>query len=92
MYKLLSGCISDKGNFRKKNQDSAICLVRKKGRRIFATACVCDGIGSFAQSEIASELVTDGMKSWFANMEKRCDNISNEEIMDDLECTIHELN
>jgi len=92
MYKLLSDCISDQGNFRKKNQDRAVCLVRKKKKDIFALACVCDGIGSFEQSEIASELVIDGIKNWFTDMENRCDSISKEEILDDLECTIYELN
>lgn len=92
MYKLLSGFISDQGNFRKKNQDRAVCLVRKKKGDIFALACVCDGIGSFEQSEIASELVIDGIKNWYVDMEKRCDSISKEEILDDMECTVRELN
>lgn len=92
MYKLLSGCVSDKGNFRKKNQDRAVCFVTRKKKCLFALACVCDGIGSFEQSEIASELVTDGMKSWYVDMEKRFVNTSIEEILDDLECTIYELN
>lgn len=92
MYKLLSGCISDKGNFRKKNQDRVVCLIRKKGKKTFAAACVCDGIGSFEMSEIASKLVTDGIKNWFVDMERRCDGISNKEILDDLEDTICELN
>ncbi len=92
MYKLLSSCVSDKGNFRKKNQDRAVCLVRRKGKQEFAVACVCDGIGSFEMSELASAIVIDGVKNWYDTMEKRCDNVSREEILDDLECTIHELN
>ncbi len=92
MYKLLSGHVSDKGNFRTKNQDRAVCFVTKKKKHMFGIACVCDGIGSFEQSEIASELVTDGIQSWFADMEKRFTNTSKEEILDDLECTIYELN
>ncbi|MBO5143907.1 MAG: serine/threonine-protein phosphatase [Lachnospiraceae bacterium] len=91
-YRLFSSCISDKGNFRRKNQDRAVCLIRNSGKKIFAAACVCDGIGSFEMSEFAAELVTSGIKKWFRDMEGHCDRLASEEILADLECTIYELN
>ena len=30
-----------------------------------AVACVCDGIGSFSESEIASQMMINGINSWF---------------------------
>lgn len=91
--RLYTGCISDRGNFSKKNQDRAVCHVRRDLRHVLAVACVCDGIGSFAESEIASELVTSGISRWFHGIERLYPKqIAKNELLDDLEVTVQELN
>ena len=55
--------------------------------------CVCDGIGSFAQSEIAAEMIRVGIERWFLGMEPLYpENIDEESLIDDLDMTIRELN
>ena len=55
--------------------------------------CVCDGIGSFAQSEIAAEMIRVGIERWFLGMEPLYpENIDEESLLDDLDMTIRELN
>ena len=55
--------------------------------------CVCDGIGSFAQSEIAAEMIQVGIERWFLGMEPLYpENIDEESLLDDLDMTIRELN
>lgn len=91
--KLLSGCTTDRGNYREKNQDRAVCHKVKKKKDRMAVACVCDGIGSFPYSEIASEMVTSGISRWFQGMEVLFPDLLDEEsIVEDLETTIQELN
>lgn len=92
MKRLLSGCQSIKGNYREKNQDRALCMTTGSRDKIFAVACVCDGIGSFEMSELASKLVTDGVRNWFVNMENRYHTLSQRDILDDMEETVYELN
>lgn len=88
-----SGCISDRGNYREKNQDRAVCHCRGRGKAPFAVACICDGIGSFEQSEIAAEMVTDGITRWFTGIEAYYPKImGGEDLAEDLEETIKELN
>jgi len=67
-------------------------MVHGSKRKVFAVACVCDGIGSLAMSELAAELVTDGIRNWFLGMEHRIGKIALKELLDDLEGTIVELN
>ena len=58
-----------------------------------AAACVCDGIGSFEQSEIAAEMMTDGIRRWFEGIEAYYPDIMGQaELTEDLEATIRELN
>lgn len=92
--KIYTGCISDRGNYREKNQDRAVCCRRVGGRKApLAVACVCDGIGSLEQSEISSEMVTNGIKRWFAENESYYPGVLGEaELAEDLEDTIRELN
>ena len=92
MKKLLSSCQSIKGNYREKNQDRALCMTLNSKDRIFAVTCVCDGIGSFEMSELASKLVTDGVRNWFLNMKDRINTLSQGDLLDDIEETIYELN
>ena len=88
-----AGCLSVKGNYRKKNQDRACCLSSSKKGILFAVGCVCDGIGSFAQSEIAAEMIRVGLERWFLGMEPLYpENIDEESLIDDLDMTIRELN
>ena len=69
--KLLSSCQSIRGNYRKKNPDWALGMTAGSKDGMFAVACVCYGIGCFEMSELASKLVTDGVRNWLLNMERR---------------------
>lgn len=90
---IFTGCLTDKGNYRNKNQDRAICHMKKKGKSVLVVACVCDGIGSFEQSEISSEMVTAGITRWFHGVKDLFpDSIDEETLLEDLEVTIRELN
>ncbi|MCM1044739.1 MAG: serine/threonine-protein phosphatase [Candidatus Gastranaerophilales bacterium] len=91
--KVWMGCISDKGNYREKNQDRAVCHVRRKGKSVLAVACVCDGIGSFERSEIAAEMMTSGISRWFHGIEAYYPtSMGEKELVEDLNVTICELN
>lgn len=92
--KIYTGCISDKGNYREKNQDRAVCCCREGGRKApLAVACVCDGIGSLKQSEISAEMMTNGIRRWFAGNEAYYPGVMGEaQLAEDLEETIRELN
>ncbi len=92
MEKLLSSCQSIKGNYRKKNQDRAVCMIADRSDCLFAVACVCDGIGSFEMSELASELVTNGVRNWFLHLVDKVHTLSQKELLDDMEETLYELN
>lgn len=92
MMKILSSCQSVKGNYREKNQDRVVCIVQQDGEKAFAIAGICDGIGSMKMSEIASELVIEGIRNWYEGMRNRYLGLTFEEIQEDLEGTIYELN
>lgn len=87
------GCITDRGNYRTKNQDRIMCKREQKGDNVLAVACVCDGIGSFEMSEIASEMMIDGISAWFEGVVKYYPGVMNKDrLTDDLELTVQELN
>lgn len=91
--KVYAGCLSVKGNYREKNQDRACYLNQSRNGSLFAVGCVCDGIGSFDQSEIASEMIREGIERWFLGMGKLYpEKIDEESLLDDLDMTIRELN
>ena len=91
--RVYAGCVTDKGNYREKNQDRAVCRIKRSKKDILAVACVCDGIGSYAQSEIASEMMTDGISRWFDGIEDYFPSrMSEENLSEDLELTVRELN
>lgn len=91
--KAFVGCISDKGNYREKNQDRAVCHIKRNKKSVLAVACVCDGIGSFEQSEIASEMMAAGITRWFRGIEEYYPKSMDEDaLVEDLEVTIRELN
>ena len=91
--RVYSGCATDKGIVKKKNQDRAVCHVWQKREKLLAVACVCDGIGSFSQGEIASEMMTRGITNWFHGMEALFPEEIDEEVLPkDLEETVTELN
>ncbi len=90
---IFTGCLSDRGNYRAKNQDCAVCHVKKRKDSVLAVGCVCDGIGSFSQSEIAAEMVTEGISRWFEGIKKLFPSFMDEEmVVEDLGTTIEELN
>lgn len=90
--RVFTGCLTDRGNFREKNQDRAVCF-KRKGSPLLAAACVCDGIGSFEKSEIASQMVADGFGRWFSGIEPLFPGrLGEEAVLEDLEMTIEELN
>ena len=91
--KIYTGCVTDRGNFRLKNQDRAICRVKRDKHHILAVACVCDGIGSFEQSEIAAEMMTSGISRWVDGLDRfRPGALTKEDLLEDLDVTIRELN
>ncbi len=88
-----AGCVTDRGNYREKNQDRAVCHVRQNGHSVLAAACVCDGIGSFAHSETAAEMVTKGITRWFEGVKDLFPEVMDADMLrEDLEMTIRELN
>ncbi len=90
---IFAGCATDRGNYRTKNQDRAVCHVMRRKGTCLAAACVCDGIGSFEESEIASKIVTDGITRWFTGIEGLYpDSMDQDMVLEDLELTIRELN
>ena len=58
-----------------------------------AAACICDGIGSYEYSEIASEMVTEGITLWFNSiLDRRLKGLTEDSLVEDFEATIRELN
>lgn len=91
--KLSLGCVTDKGKFRSKNQDRIMCKRKILENHTIAVACVCDGIGSFSESEIASQMMINGINSWFDGIIEYFPKVmGTEQLVDDLEFTIRELN
>lgn len=91
--KLISGCATDKGIIHEKNQDRIVCHTGRIARGIFLVACVCDGIGSYEYSEIASEMVVKGITLWFQSVaDQRLENLTEQEIVEDFSETVQELN
>lgn len=91
--KVFAGFITDRGNYREKNQDRATCRLKRSKKGLLAVGCVCDGIGSFARSEVASEMMIAGIDRWFEGIEDYFpDRITEETLLEDLELTIRELN
>ena len=87
------GCVTDKGNYRQKNQDRIFCNKKCVEGHSLGIACVCDGIGSMPFSEVASEMMIEGIADWLDGVVKYYPEIMNTEAMvEDLEITIRELN
>lgn len=87
------GCATDRGNYKEKNQDSVICIKQKIGNRSIVLVCICDGVGSFKNSEVASKLVVEGMERWLQGITTHCPkDMPTEDIIIDLEESIYELN
>jgi len=93
MVNIISGCATDKGTVREKNQDRIVCYTTKTSFGMLAAACICDGIGSFEFGEIAAEMVTEGITLWFRSVEdKRLYVSSEEDLVEDFDGTLRELN
>lgn len=91
--KLNLGCITDKGKFRNKNQDRIMCRRKVIENHTLAVACVCDGIGSFSESEIASQMIINGLINWFDGITKYYPKVMDKgQLVEDLEFTVRELN
>lgn len=87
------GCITDRGNYREKNQDRVVCHISAARKNLLAAACVCDGIGSFEYSEIAAEMMTSGITRWFQGVKGYYPAVMDAGAMvEDFEVTIRELN
>ncbi len=90
---LIKGCVTSRGNYRNKNQDSIMCERREVSGHLLAVACVCDGIGSFENSEIAAQMMKDGIRNWLDGIVQYYPNVMNKDMLvEDLEVTICELN
>lgn len=90
--KIISGCHSDQGPVRRKNQDRVFCRSSDRKHRFFSCACVCDGVGSLADSEVSSQIMTDGIALWYDGMLDMVNTMDTADILEDLEATIQELN
>lgn len=91
--KLNLGCVTEKGDFRSKNQDRIMCKRGEKDGHLLAVACVCDGIGSLSESEMASQMMVDGIENWFDGAIRYYPKVMDrEQLIDDLKFTICELN
>lgn len=91
--KLSLGYITEKGDYRKKNQDRILCRQKSVENHLLAVACVCDGIGSMENSEIASQMMIQGISDWFDGIVKYYPHVLDEQqVIEDLEVTLQELN
>ncbi|MCD7751921.1 MAG: serine/threonine-protein phosphatase [Lachnospiraceae bacterium] len=91
--RILTAAISDQGAFRTKNQDRVLCRTAMIGGYEVALACVCDGIGSFPNSEISSEMMVQGIELWFQDMASQyATDFTKKGFLNDLEHTIQTLN
>ena len=57
--------ISDKGEFRKSNQDCAYAKTFQNGEDTTFFGIVCDGMGGLSHGEVASNNVVSGFTRWF---------------------------
>jgi len=91
--KYTGGVISEKGDYRQKNQDRATFITPADlGGRV-ALGCVFDGIGSFADSEISAEMMLKGIEAWAAGVGNLYPTVYDScTLADDLFETISELN
>jgi len=81
------------GKYRSKNQDCLYFAKRNCENSDFAIACVCDGVGSFKNSEIASGMMVRGIANWFENIGRFYPAVmSKQAMLDDFEYTLQELN
>jgi len=70
-----------------------MCKRELLGEHVLAVACVCDGIGSFADSEIASGMMKDGISEWFDGITKYFPHVMDKRgLIEDLDITLQELN
>ncbi len=92
MKHVWGACCTDAGEYRTKNQDRIVCCCHEKRGALLAVACICDGIGSMEQSEMASELVTDGIVKWFEHIKGIYREWDVAAVVADLKETIMELN
>lgn len=91
--KVAAGYLSDKGQYREKNQDRFFYRAYHDQQHFFVIACVCDGIGSMEHSEIASEMVMQNLKEWYDWITKRKNHYDFEnELVEELENTAREAN
>ncbi len=91
--KISIGSVTDIGRYREKNQDRIVAHFKKCGSDYLAVACVCDGIGSLENSEIAAEMMTQGITRWFEGIIQHYpSSFQRENLLEDLEATIQELN
>ncbi len=91
--KVVAGCITSQGIVREKNQDRVILHMGEHQGNALTLACICDGIGSFDYSEIASEMVTQGISQWFDWIYRRFTaGVPESEIVEELDNAVHAAN
>lgn len=93
MCEYLVGGLSDKGLFRTKNQDRfwvdrGVCHLGS-----YALACVCDGVGSYRNSEVAAEIVIQGIRLWCTGLKAgKLNHLDLVQLKEDLNDSLFELN
>ncbi len=87
------GAASEKGDYRKKNQDRVAVFIPTEIKGHLALGCVFDGIGSYKDSEISAQMMVDGCSRWIDGIVKLYPDVYEaDEVADDLGETITELN
>lgn len=91
--KIIAGGVTDKGQVRVKNQDRITFHIKNDKKNILSVACICDGIGSFDNSEMASEIVIQKIDAWLEWVWRQYKGgMTGPEIVEELENTVHEAN
>ena len=73
------GALSDIGTHKAVNQDAAAAAVSHSGIGRSAFAIVCDGVGSYSKSEMASSYAVNRFINWFCEDYRRIADIADEE-------------
>lgn len=66
--KVICAYDSDKGNYRKVNQDAVFVNAMNQKNHVFAVGAVFDGIGGMEHGEIASGTLAAEMRHWFSEV------------------------
>ncbi|AAK78387.1 protein phosphatase [Clostridium acetobutylicum] len=64
-FVLMAGALSDKGNFKKTNEDNILVKIGEDKNGDFGIFVVCDGLGGLSSGEVASNMAVMRLKRWW---------------------------